>query len=493
MKKISTFAVACFAICLSVNASPLWLEGKSQSELKVNQGMQGLSPQAYYNVSKAFGPSVVNISTVSVSKTVQTPFGFGIQPNEHGNSDHPFAPFFGEEFFERFFGGSNMPRQRKQSSLGSGFVLNHQGYIVTNNHVVANADEIKVIFVDETEVSAKLIGRDSKTDVALLKLTQSKKVHPVILGSSQATNPGDVVVAIGNPFGLSHSVTQGIVSAKERSIGLGPYDNFIQTDASINPGNSGGPLMNIYGEVIGINTAIHASGQGIGFAIPIDLAKSVLMRLKKDGYVVRGYLGVSVAEIKDQHVKALKLPNKKGALVVEVLPDTPAAKSKIEPGDVIVAFDNTQITSSDDLPLVVANADIGARAKVTLIRNGMTKKVSVRIDELEDTQTSGIKEPKVDQSADALGLTVQSLDKKAQSMLKLDPKQKGVVITRVQTDSTSHKKGLQPGDVITQINRVPIDHVKTYQKVASKIKKGDTVLLRFIRHRRELFVAFTLE
>ncbi|MCB0272315.1 MAG: DegQ family serine endoprotease [Bdellovibrionales bacterium] len=476
-----------------VQAKEFWMEGKANPKLRVNQDIEHLSPQAYRNISQKYGDSVVNISTVQTIKGIQTPFGFRIDPDQKQNPNNPFAPFFGDEFFDRFFGqGPNPQQERKTSSLGSGFVLNAEGYVVTNNHVIANADEIRVTFVDETEFPAEVVGRDPKTDVALLKIKGNKKVTPVLLGSSQDLQVGDIVVAIGNPFGLSHSVTQGIVSAKERTIGLGPYDDFIQTDASINPGNSGGPLLDIYGEVIGINTAIHSTGQGIGFAIPIDMAKDVLVRLKEQGQVIRGYLGVRVQEVQAEHVKALGLSGKQGALVMEVLQDTPAAKAKIEPGDVITKYDDQVVKNWNDLPLMVAKTKVGKRVKVELIRNKSLKTISVLIEKLEDETTVPASTSKNDMAKDVLGLQVTNLNATTRKQLGLEDSQKGVLVEQVDPNSSAAQKGVAPGDVIVRLNRVAVNDIDDYKNISSKIKKDETVLVLLIRQQRKLFIAFTL-
>ncbi|MCB1197632.1 MAG: Do family serine endopeptidase [Bdellovibrionota bacterium] len=473
----------------NVRAESLWLEGKDHPTKKVNQSAQALTPKSYYNVAKAFGNAVVNINTVQTVRETQSPFGFRIDPNQPNSQDNPFGPFF-----EHFFGGPMQPQERKQASLGSGFVLNKEGYIITNNHVIAGADEIRVTFSDETEMPVEIIGRDPKTDVALLKLKGSKDLTPVILGSSKQMDVGDVVVAIGNPFGLSHSVTQGIVSAKQRAINLGPYDDFIQTDASINPGNSGGPLLNIYGEVIGINTAIHASGHGIGFAIPIDMAKDVIKRIKEEGHVRRGYLGVRVQEIDDQHIKVLGLDNKDGALVMEVLANSPAAKGKIEAGDVLLSFDGQKIKTWDKLPLIVANSKIGKKVKVELIRNKVKLTKYITVEELIDEQSQQASATTSDAlEKDPLGLQVKEVDKATADQLGISEHRGGVIIEKVRPGSVADAQGLRPQDVIIRLNRQAVKDVEDYKKAAAAIGKGDVVQMIYVRDNRRLFLLFTVE
>lgn len=486
--KLQTIGIIILCVFCSTFsfATDFWLEGSKHTNLRVNKDLKTLHPKAFYNVSEQVKGSVVHISTVQILKGVQTPFGFRLDPDMP--SDHPFTPFF-----DRFFGQPHQPKERRSTSLGSGFVLNEDGFIVTNNHVVAKADEIIITFVDETEMRAQIIGRDPKTDLALLKLQGEKKVKPVLLGNSSEMNAGDIVVAIGNPFGLSYSVTQGIISAKERSIGLGPYDDFIQTDASINPGNSGGPLLNLYGEVVGINTAIHASGQGIGFATPIDMAKDVLIRLQEHGQVIRGHLGVRVQAIDKDHVKVLGLKDQQGALVMEVIPNTPASKAAIEPGDVIVSFDGVKIKKWDHLPRVVAQAKIGKKAKVEIIRNKSLKTIFVEIDQLVDEEVQATKVDPKKTEQDPLGLKVIDLDAQARSMLGLSKNQKGVVIVNVDRSSKAFEKGLSRSDVIIELNKKPITDVASYQREVQRIQKGDSVMLMILRENRKIFIAFTLE
>lgn len=471
------------------DSEKFWTEGSDQPQARVNVDLRAMSPKAYLNVSEKVNESVVNISTTQTVKGYQTPFGFQIQPENPGDENerqNPFAPFFGP-----FFGQPTQPQTRKEASLGSGFILNREGYIVTNNHVIAQADEIMVTFFDESETAAKVIGRDPKTDVALLKVDRLPgKINPVILGDSDAMKVGEIVLAIGNPFGLSHSVTTGIISAKERSIGIGLYDNFIQTDASINPGNSGGPLLNLYGEVIGINAAIQASGQGIGFAIPVNTAKNILVKLKKDGKVTRSQLGVQIQKINEDHVKALKLRTKDGALVAQVMDGSPAAVGGVKPGDVIVAFDGKKVKDWHQLPIIVADTPIGKKVKVDVIRDGSTKTLAVQVEEQKDDELS--KEPASDKSKDPLGVTTQNLNMETAQALGLDPKQKGVVVTDIDEESVAAEKGVRRGDVIIEINHKAITNTKEYIDATKNLKKGSSVLLLVARKQGTMFIAFQL-
>jgi len=362
-------------------------------------GWASVTPDSFADLAEKLKPAVVNIST---SKTVrsgglqmfQEPFGQG----------SPFEQFFGDDFFRRFFG--DIPeRQFEQKSLGSGFIISEDGYIFTNNHVVEKADEILVKLSDEKEYKAKVVGTDQNIDIALLKIEPDGRLPVVTLGDSSRLRVGDWVVAIGNPFGLNQTVTAGIVSAKGRVIGAGPYDDFIQTDASINPGNSGGPLFNLAGEVVGINTAIVAQGQGIGFAIPVNMARDVLDDLKTRGKVVRGWLGVSIQEISEDIAKNLNLKSREGALVADVFEGDPADKAGLRTGDVIVRIDGEKIKDTHDLLQKIARMRVGQKTSVQVLRNGKEMTFSITVSERPD-QERLIARGKTSQY---LGMTVQEI------------------------------------------------------------------------------------
>ncbi|HZV81635.1 MAG TPA: Do family serine endopeptidase, partial [Geobacteraceae bacterium] len=318
-------------------------------------------PPDFVELAKKLKPSVVNIGTektVRTQRRLQRPFG--------NNSPFGSDPF--QDFFDRFF-EDQIPQGYKQRSLGSGFIISEDGYILTNNHVIDGADEIKVKLEDGKELKGEIKGMDAKLDLALIKVTSKDKLPVAELGDSDAIQVGEWVMAIGNPFGLAETVTAGIISAKGRVIGSGPYDDFIQTDASINPGNSGGPLFNARGEVVGINTAIIAGGQGIGFAIPVNMAKSILPQLREKGKVARGWLGVSVQPVTKDLSQAFGLENERGALVSEVMPESPAQKSGIKVGDVIVEFDGKPVKEMNDLPRIVAATLSGREVKIKVVRD----------------------------------------------------------------------------------------------------------------------------
>ena len=413
-------------------------------------------------------PSIVNISTTAVIKGpgVQGPF---VGPN------NPFKDFFGDDFFDKFFG--NGPRREyKQRSLGSGFIIDREGYILTNNHVVEKASTIKVKLSDEKEYDAKIIGRDPKTDIALIKIDVRQTLPVAVLGNSEALQVGDWVVAIGNPFGLEHTVTAGIVSAKGRIIGAGPYDEFIQTDASINPGNSGGPLLNLKGEVVGINTAIVSGGQGIGFAIPINVARDMLTQLKTKGKVARGWLGIVIQRITPEIAKSLGITESEGALVADVMENSPAEKAGIKRGDLIVSYNGKKVKDNDTLPRLVAATEIGKTAKIVLIRNKKQMEVNVVVGELQD---EALKAKKSEIEKD-IGLVVQDITPEIAKHLNLKKDVRGVIVTDVLPGSPAQDADIRSGDVIREIGRRPVRSVVEFKSALknSSIKEGIVMLIQ---------------
>jgi serine protease Do len=436
----------------------------------------------FADMAEHLKPSVVNMSTTQVVKgqrrsTPRLPF-----PGPFGERD----PF--EEFFERFFGGENPQREFRRRSLGSGFIINREGYIVTNNHVVENASDIKVSLSDKEEFDAKVIGRDPRTDVALIKIEAKKDLPVVALGDSNKLRVGEWVMAIGNPFGLGHTVTTGIVSAKGRTIGAGPYDEFIQTDASINPGNSGGPLFNMNGEVVGINTAIVASGQGIGFAIPINVAKDMLVSLREKGRVVRGWLGVQVQRVTADLAKSFGLDRERGALVADVMPDTPATKAGIERGDIIVEFNGRKIEEMNDLPRVVANTPPDAEVPVKLLRKGQEKVVHVKVAELKEERVAASGGGTLEEG---LGMTVQELTPEIARNLGVS-ESKGVVVTNVEDGTPAEEAGIRRGDVILEINQKKVENLRDYRAALGQVGSTDSLLLLVRRGSNVLYVALKM-
>jgi len=434
-------------------------------------------PANFSELAEKVRPGVVNIQVVKKVKNIG--FGFRNFGSPFGEKN-PFGDFFGP-FFE-----GNPPRDFEQRGVGSGFVMNREGYILTNNHVIEDADQIKVKLANGKEYNGKIVGRDPKTDLALLKIEGASDLHPLKLGNSDDLKVGSWVVAVGSPFGLEQTVTAGIVSAKGRVIGSGPYDNFIQTDASINPGNSGGPLINMNGEVVGINTAIVASGQGIGFAIPINMAKEIAPQLEQKGHVTRGWLGVGIQEVTPELAKSFGLTAKKGALVAQVFSDSPAEKAGIERGDVILEFDGKEVADSKDLPLIVASTPVGKSVTIKLSRNGKVLDRQVKIGEMEEKAQVA----KTPSSNKSLGITVQNLTPDIAKGLGLK-KETGVVVTRVEPGSPADNAGIQQGDVIQEVNRKPVKDVDDFVQKVEKAKDQDNVLLLLQRGQNSLFAAVT--
>ena len=440
-----------------LDAAPIWEEGRSVPLAQQPQ------PPTFVELAKSLKPAVVNISTAQEVKRaprMRSPFG------EEGD------PF--QDFFERFF-GQRAP-QRRRPSLGSGFIIHATGYIVTNNHVVEGASEIKVTLATQEEFDATLIGRDPKTDLALIKINVKESLPTVPFGNSGPLEVGDWVLAIGNPFGLGHTVTAGIVSAKGRTIGAGPYDDFIQTDASINPGNSGGPLFNMRGEVIGINTAIVAAGQGIGFAIPSNMAKEILLQLHGSGKVTRGWLGVAIQPLSSDLVQAFGLPDAHGALVADVMSDGPAAKAGIERGDIIVRFAGEKVQESSDLPRMVAAVAPGTKVDVDLIRGGKKLTIPVDLGAMKEDESETVARLQPSDVEDALGMQVQAITPDVVRALRLDSTD-GVIVSRIDPEGPAAEAGIQRGDVIREINRKPVTDTETYEEATTHLTPDTPVLL----------------
>ena len=434
-------------------------------------------PANFSNLAEKVRSGVVNIQVVKKVKNVG--FGFRNFPGNPFGDNNPFGDFFGP------FSEGNPPRSFEQRGVGSGFVMSRDGYVLTNNHVVEDADQIKVKLANGKEYVGKIVGRDPKTDLALVKIEGTSDLHPLKLGNSEDLKVGSWVVAVGSPFGLEQTVTAGIVSAKGRVIGSGPYDNFIQTDASINPGNSGGPLINMKGEVVGINTAIIASGQGIGFAIPINMAKEIAPQLQEKGHVTRGWLGVSIQEVTPELAKSFDLKEKKGALVSQVVSGSPAEKAGIEQGDVILEFDGKEVADSKDLPRIVASTPVEKAVTLKLLRNGKVLDRQVKVGEMEE-KVEVTKAP----SHKSLGITVQNLTPEIAKGLGLK-KETGVVVTRVEPGSAAADAGIQTGDVIREVNRKPIKDVEDFSQKVEKAKAQNNVLFLIQRGQNNLFAAVT--
>jgi serine protease Do len=449
-----------------VSTRESWFDSPNVNVKKVafdNKGLPSLS-----ELIKNVKPSVVNISTTTVVK------GPDMQEKFFGQQN-PFKDFFGNDFFEKFFGDTPR-REFKHRSLGSGFIIDREGYILTNNHVVEKAVSIKVKLSDEKEYDAKVIGKDAKTDIALIKIDAKHNLPVAAFGDSEKLEVGDWVIAIGNPFGLEQTVTAGIVSAKGRVIGAGPYDDFIQTDASINPGNSGGPLFNLKGEVVGINTAIVSGGQGIGFAIPINVAKEMLAQLKSKGKVTRGWLGVAIQKITPEIAKSFGLKESEGALVSDVIEHSPAEKAGIKRGDIIISFNGKKIKDMDMLPRLVGATEIGKQARVGIIRDGKNLEVSIVVDELKEESMQASKKPEVEKD---LGLVVQNITPEIAKHMNIKDK-KGVIVTDVQPGSPAQNVDIRSGDIIKEINRKPVRNITDFKDTMKRgnVKEGIVLLVK---------------
>ena len=440
-------------------------------------------PDSFADQVEQLSPAVVNISTTTIVSE---------GPSMDMPQFPPGSPF--EEFFKNF-GDDN--RQRRASSLGSGFIIDAEGIVVTNFHVIENAEEITVTLSDETSFTAKVLGQDQKTDIAVLKIDPGDTTLAAVpFGDSDSLRVGDWVLAIGNPFGLGGTVTAGIVSARGRDIGNGPYDDFIQTDASINRGNSGGPLFNTDGEVIGINTAIFSQSGGsvgIGFAISSNLAKRVTKQLVEFGTTRRGWLGVFIQEVTSDIAETLGLEESGGALVSSVNENSPADIAGLEPGDVILSFDGKKIERMRDLPRIVAETDIGTTVVVEIFRGGRLSTVDVTLGELEKAELVGLvgEQPEGDaQTLDRLGFTVDDLDAELAVELGLDETLSGVVVTEVAAGSPAMEKGVEPGDIIRRFGQRRVDSAADLAtSVGETVDAGRSgVLLLIERDGRERFV-----
>ncbi|MBW1763566.1 MAG: DegQ family serine endoprotease [Deltaproteobacteria bacterium] len=435
------------------------------------------TPGSFSDLVDKASPSVVNISTVEIIQT---------RGYQHFSPFGPNDPF--RDFFDRFY-GDQKERKYRRTSLGTGFIIDKEGYILTNNHVVERADEIKVTLSDKREYDAEITGRDPKTDLALIKIKpDDDELISLALGDSGQLDVGDWVIAIGNPYGLGNTVTAGIVSAKYRQIGASSYENYIQTDASINPGNSGGPLLDTEGKVVGINTAIFSENGGsigIGFAIPVNMAKDLLPQLKK-GKVVRGWLGVMIQSITSELSEKLNLKDTKGALVADVVEDGPAEKAGIQRGDVIVGFDKNDINKADDLPYTVAKTPVGKDVEVVVIRNGKRKTIDVELGELEEeTEIIARTEQQLD-----LGLEVEELTPSLARSLGIKDTE-GVVVLRVESGSVASEAGMRQGDIILEIDQESIKDISWFRKKIGSYKDGDTIL--FLIKRQGVTTYLTLD
>jgi serine protease Do len=486
--------ISLFYICFNLifadasiaDDSNIWVNANNENPL-IEIALPSFRP-----VIEKLGTAVVNISTEG---EVEVPTAFKNYPNLKPNQGQFNSPF------DFLFQPPQEESKRSFSSLGSGFVIHPDGLVITNNHVVEGASKISVTFRDDKQsYEAEVVGADPKTDIALLKLKISHKLDAVVLGDSESLHPGDWVIAIGNPFRLGHTATVGIVSAKSRKVpGGGPYDDFIQTDASINPGNSGGPLFNARGEVVGVNTAIFSPGRfgnagfniGIGFATPINLVKDIIRQLYTEGKVTRGWLGVLIQPVSPDMAEALGLKEAKGALVADVMKDSPAEKSKIKRGDVITSYDGQVVNENDDLPIMVARTPIGRSVKVDVIRNKEKQTFKVKIEELkEDKEPENPSEEAGEESK--LGLSVQDITPEIASGLNLNDNE-GVIVSNVQPNTPAIKAGLQRGDVILEVNSKSISSAKDFKNMTKNLTKDKPVLFLVRRDENTIFLTLRVD
>ncbi len=467
-KKLIRFVMIVILIGTMAGAAPAVLTASQNPDIP-------MVPNNFSQLAKDAKPSVVNIRTVTTVK----------------GGGRVFRHFFGNPYnekknpFDEFWGPDNQPQEDfKQRSLGSGFIIDKDGYIVTNNHVVANAEQIKVKLADEREFDAEIIGRDPNTDLALIKISAETDLVPIQMGDSDELLVGNWVVAIGSPFGLEQTVTAGIVSAKGRIIGFGPYEDFIQTDASINPGNSGGPLVNLRGEVVGINTAIVASGQGIGFAIPVNMARNIIIQLKSSGEVTRGWLGVGIQDLSSELKSYYGVDETGGVLITQVFEGDPAARGGIKANDIIVEIDGKTVKTARELSGIIANTKVGKKTTIKLLRGGKTKTVQVELAKRDDSELLA-RRPSRDTNDD-LGLELMDLSNENASRFGFEPDEAGVLVVGVKSGSKAAEAGIRRGDLIKEVNHQRVDSVRDYTRLVKKINEGDEVQC-LIRRAREGF------
>jgi serine protease Do len=489
------FAVATFALLITQSSdaekvSQPWTAPDRARQPVVQLDKVAIVQGSFVELAKKVNPAVVNIYT---TKKVR----MGMRGRGGGGMRAPNDPF---ELFEQFFGPYGMQQQREapeQKSLGSGFIIHPDGFVATNNHVVEGADEIKVKLGEgkskNDEFTAELVGTDARTDIALLKIKSKQALNYLPLGDSDVTQVGEWVMAVGNPFGLGHTVTVGIVSAKGRDLFEQlntPYTNFIQTDAAINLGNSGGPLVNVYGEVIGINAAINAGANSIGFAIPTNLAKRVLTDLQNKGHVSRGWLGVEIAgEVDEKMAKHFGLKEPGGVVIGNVLKGDPADKAGIRPYDIVLEIDGKKTETQRDLLQTVADLPIGKKVPVLVFRSGKPMTLQLTIAKRKDDAELAKQDRGPERGGerqDALGLSVAPIDSPLGQQLRIPPSVKGVLVTSVDPEGTAYQEGVRAGDVITSVNQKPVENLNQYKSLISRSK--DSVLLGLLRQGAPLLI-----
>jgi Do/DeqQ family serine protease len=470
-----TPVIIAVILVLAFSSGVVIAHARDKAVSKDTVNLLGRLSDALAEVASAARPAVVNISTTSTVNVQQNPFGGMF-------SDPFFRHFFGDRF-----GHQGRPRTYKSSALGSGVIVSSDGYILTNNHVIKGADDIKVTLFDKREFKGKVVGSDAKTDLAVVKIN-AKNLPALTFGESGDMKAGDIVLAVGNPFGLNQTITMGIVSAVGRSnVGVADYEDFIQTDAAINPGNSGGALVNGRGELVGINTAIFSTSggyMGIGFAIPSDMAKSVMDSIIKNGKVIRGFLGVTIQDLTPDLAKSLDIKAAEGALISGVEKGSPAEKAGLKRGDLVVGLNGKEVADSRSLRNMVTENPPGAKVELQIVRDGKKQTVSVTLGENAGGGMAG-NTPAYDNALK--GVTVQELSADVRNSLNVPDDVNGVVVTNVEPDAPGHTV-FQQNDVIQEVDRAPIRSVRDYERAVSKIKKNDVVLLLIYRDGGSMYI-----
>jgi serine protease Do len=456
--------------------APAPLAPAAQVQAPILPVQMPLTTGTFAKVAEAIKPAVININTVSKG-------GAGL------GGRTPFEEFFGEEFFRRFFGEA--PERIPQRSLGSGVIVDPTGVALTNAHVVEKATEIEVITTDGSKHKAKVVGMDRKTDLAVLKLDEGKgRFNAARLGDSDRIQVGDWVIAVGSPFGLQATVTAGIISAKARQLGQGPFDDFLQTDAAINPGNSGGPLVNMQGEIIGINTAIVAGGSGIGFAIPSNMARRIYTELLAKGKVTRGWLGVSIQPLTPELAKSFGAKDTKGVLISDVVGESPAAKAGLKAGDILLEFEGKKMEAPADLQRAVGFTAPGHSAKVKVWRDQGERTLEIKVGEAPEEREAQQRGGPPGGRA-TLGMDVRPITPEIARQLNLRSTD-GVVVARVEDDSSAAQAGIQRGDVIREINRQKVKTLADFERLTKDAKEGDRLTVLLQRGQMSLYVAFSV-
>jgi len=463
----------------AARASQKLFSNNPPATLKLADPNEGPSKTSFAPVVKAVLPTVVNISS---SKVVRTPAQFSQIP-----MDPFFRQFFGDEFGDRF----NIPRERREKSLGSGVIVSPEGYVLTNNHVVDGATDVRVTLSDKREVKARVVGTDPKTDIAVLKIDDGNKLPAITIGDSSKVQVGDYALAVGNPFGVGQTVTMGIISATGRGgLGIEDYEDFIQTDAPINPGNSGGALVNDRGELVGINTAILSQGsggsQGIGFAVPANLARQVMDQILKNGKVTRAYLGIVPQDVTPSIAKAFGEKEAKGVVIGDVSPGSPAQEAGLQRGDILLAVNGKPITDSNQLRMGISMMPPGTEVKLQVLRNGNEREMAVKLAEMPTQQAKANNETGGLEGA-LEGVEVANLTPRTAQQLGLPAETKGVVVTDISPSSPAADSGLRKGDVIQEVNRQSVKNVSEFQEAVRKAGKEPLLLVN--RRGTTLFVA----